>query len=243
VRTIGNALIKDCINTTLSYSPAFIAQGEIVHGLRHPDIALIGEGTLEAGDIIEMLYHTMCHNNPPICRMSPDSAEITKLAVNCFITTKIAYANMIGDIADNTQGADKHAILEAVGKDTRIGRRCLKAGYGFGGPCFPRDNRALGNYAQAVGITPYIPQATDTANREHAQHMADRLLSEDRELYIFNDVAYKDRCAVPIIEESQKLAVAAKLADTGKRICIADTEAIINEVQRVFGTAFEYQII
>ena len=90
--------------------------------------------------------------------MSPDSAEITKLAINCFITTKIAYANMIGDIADQTPGADKFEILKAVGGDKRIGGLYLKPGYGFGGPCFPRDNRALGSYAQQVGIDPIIPR-------------------------------------------------------------------------------------
>lgn len=70
--------------------------------------------------------------------MSPASAEICKLAVNCFITTKISFANMIGDIADATHGANKLDILRAVGADSRIGSKCLKPGYGFGGPCFPR---------------------------------------------------------------------------------------------------------
>lgn len=78
----------------------------------------------------------------------PPSAEITKLAVNCFVTMKVSYANMIGDIADATPGADKNHILQAVGADSRVGTKYLRPGYGFGGPCFPRDNRALGGYAR-----------------------------------------------------------------------------------------------
>jgi UDP-glucose 6-dehydrogenase len=70
--------------------------------------------------------------------MSAESAEICKLAVNCFVTTKISFANMIGDIADSTAGADKYDILGAVGADSRVGGKCLKPGFGFGGPCFPR---------------------------------------------------------------------------------------------------------
>ncbi len=243
IRTTGRNLIKDCINTTLSYSPEFIAQGNIIHGLQHPDIVLIGEGSKEAGDAIEELYHKICSNNPHICRMSPDSAEITKLAVNCFITTKIAYANMVGDIADKTPGANKCAILDAIGGDNRIGPLCLKPGYGFGGPCFPRDNRALGSYAQTVGIEPLIPQATDASNSLHAQFMTNQFLDENLDTYFFEKVTYKDECNVPIIDESQKLVVAATLAKAGKKVVIIDTEPVIKEVQKTFGNIFEYKII
>ena len=82
--------------------------------------------------------------------MSPESAEICKLALYCFITTKISFANMIGALADVTDAADKFDILRCVGDDQRVGPKCLRPGYGFGGPCFPRDNRALGAYARSV---------------------------------------------------------------------------------------------
>ncbi len=243
IRTIGKELIKDCSNTTLSYSPEFIAQGNIIYGLQHPDIVLIGEGSQQAGDIIEELYHKLCVNSPYICRMTPESAEITKLAINCFITTKIAYANMVGDIADKTPGADKCAILDAIGGDSRIGHLCLKPGYGFGGPCFPRDNRALGSYACLRGVDPLIPQATDALNKLHAQFMADQLLQENRDVYIFEKVTYKDDCSVPIIEESQKLVVAGMLARQGKKVIIVDTAPVIEKVEQAFGDLFEYRIM
>lgn len=142
---IGSALLPDCVNTSLSYNPEFIQQGAIINGFLNPDMVLIGEGSQEAGDILEQLYKRTCESTPTVCRMSPSSAEITKISINCFITTKISFANMVGDIADATLGADKHQILRAVGADSRIGGKYLMPGYGFGGPCFPRDNRALGN--------------------------------------------------------------------------------------------------
>jgi UDP-glucose 6-dehydrogenase len=149
---------------------------------------------------------------------------------------------MIGDIADKTPGANKFEILEAIGNDKRIGSLCLKPGYGFGGPCFPRDNRALGSYAQTVGIDPFIPQATDASNKLHAQFMTNQFLDEERESYLFEKVTYKEGCAVPIIEESQKLDVAAALAKKGKKVVISDTDLVIKEVQHAFGDIFEYQI-
>ncbi len=240
ISSVGNFLLRDCSNTTLSYNPEFIAQGNILYGLQNPDIVLIGEGSPEAGDNLETLYRKVCINKPKICRMSPASAEITKLAINCFITTKIAYANMVGDIADKTLEADKFAILEAVGGDKRIGSLYLKPGYGFGGPCFPRDNRAFGSYAQQVGIEPIIAQATDAANKLHMQCMIDKLLTEDRSEYVFENVTYKENCAVPIIEESQKLIIAAALAKSGKRVVILDVPAVITEVQQAYGNIFEY---
>jgi len=243
IRKIGSLLIKDCENTTLSYNPEFIAQGDIIHGFQNPDMILIGEGNGEAGDVLEEMHHRLCKNEPAICRMSPDSAEITKLAINCFITTKIAYANMIGDMADYTPGANKFDILNAIGQDGRIGTKCLRPGYGFGGPCFPRDNRALGSYAKTIGVPPIIPEATDASNRTHAILMAKTFLAEDREQYLFEDVNYKPDCPVTIIEESQKLVVAAILARHGKNVTIRDKKHVIAEVKGEFGNLFKYEQI
>merc|ERR1712100_487729 len=125
---IGSHLLRDCEETSLSYNPEFIQQGDIIRGFLNPDMVLIGEGSPEAGNALEAIYHRCCEKPPTISRMSPSSAEITKISVNCFITTKISFANMIGDIADVTPGADKFAILKAVGADSRIGRTKARGG-------------------------------------------------------------------------------------------------------------------
>src|SRR5690606_20436380 len=135
------------------------------NGIFQADMVLIGEETEEVGNILENIYNILSPS-AKICRMSPTSAEITKLAINCFITTKIAFANMIGDIASKTNENSKtitnsEDILNAIGSDSRIGQKCLKYGYGFGGPCFPRDNRALGKYAKKIGVEPLLCVATN----------------------------------------------------------------------------------
>jgi nucleotide sugar dehydrogenase len=240
---VGRYLIKDCKNTTISYNPEFIAQGEIVKGLWYPDMILIGEGSKEIGDFLEECYKNHTKNTPKICRMSLESAEITKLAINCFITMKISFANQIGDIADKSENANKYEILSAVGEDSRIGKKCILPGYGFGGPCFPRDNRALGGYARSIGLKPLLMEATDEYNNYHSSLMALKLADENRDKYIIEDVAYKPKCAVAIIEESQPLAVAIKLVRLGKRVIIRDREMILNEVKKEYGNLFEYEKI
>lgn len=244
-KDIGSFLLKDCENTTLSYNPEFIQQGDIIQGLLNPDMVLIGEGNEYVGDILEDMYRRVCQNNPIVHRMSPSSAEICKLAINCFVTTKISYANMIGDISDRTPGAVKEDILGAIGSDSRVGGKCLKAGYGFGGPCFPRDNRALGAHATRIGVRPIICTATDSYNDYHASLMVEKfLLSENgKKDYTFSDVAYKPNCAVPIIEESQKLKVASILAAQGCKVTIKDRDFIIELVQQEYGALFQYEVI
>ena len=232
---VGSELIAECERCTLSYNPEFIAQGRILAGLREPEIVLIGEGSPAAGDALQSLYESCTANIPRICRMSPASAEIAKLSLNCFVTTKIAFANMIADIADRTQDADKLAILDAIGADSRVGIRCLLPGYGFGGPCFPRDNRALGQYASLVGAPALLCGATDEANKRHTQLMAQTLLEEEKERYVVEDVAFRPRCPADIIEESQPLEVAKALARAGKRVVIRDRPAILGLVRRTYG--------
>jgi len=242
-KNIGANLLRDCTNTTLSYNPEFIQQGDIIRGFLNPDMVLIGEGSKEVGDILESVYNRTVENEPVVSRMSPSSAEICKISINCFITTKISYANMVGDIADSTPDADKHQILKAVGADSRIGKKCLMPGYGFGGPCFPRDNRALGGYAKTIGVKPLISIATDEYNVEHTRRMIEEKLATDEAYYVLSDVAYKPKCPVPIIEESQKLSVAAGIAKAGKPVTIRDRDFIVDAVRIEYGDMFNYEIV
>lgn len=148
---------------------------------------------------------------------------------------------MIGDIADNTPNTDKQVILQAVGTDSRIGNKYLKPGYGFGGPCFPRDNRALGEYGKSVGVDPILPEATDRSNQFHLLATVEKFLKQGKSHYVFENVTYKSRCAVPIIEESQKLEVARLIAERGFKVTIKDTPEVIREVQKMYGSIFEYE--
>lgn len=229
-------------NYSVSYNPEFIAQGAIMKGMMNPDIVLIGESTTEDGDILEYMYTKMCENKPTICRMSLTEAEITKISINCFITTKIAFANMIGDYAIQS-GFSPDNVLHAIGCDSRIGGKYLKWGYGFGGPCFPRDNRALSKSLQDHGIYSVIPTATDESNKLHLSQQVKHFVEKNPLPYdvLLNSVTYKPDSI--ILEESQQLEFAKKLAQNGYDVTIQDKQCVIAELEAVYGNIFKYKVI
>lgn len=119
----------------LVYSPEFIALGNIVNNMQNPDLILIGESDKESGDLALELNKSIIKNEPIIHRMNLTNAEIVKISINTFVTTKISYANMISQICDHLPDTDVEVVLNAVGSDSRIGFKYLKAATGYGGPC------------------------------------------------------------------------------------------------------------
>src|SRR4051812_9657029 len=146
------------------YNPEFIALGNVINGLLDPDFVLIGESDPAAGAALENLYRKYVRNNCRIARMSNISAELTKISVNSYITMKISFTNQLRMIAEQFPKADINGILDAIGTDTRIGKKYLRAGLSFGGPCFPRDNRLLAYAARKVGLQAPLAEASDKTN-------------------------------------------------------------------------------
>lgn len=241
IRDIGNCLLKDCINTTLSYNPEFIAQGEIIKGMEYPDMILFGTHSDLLKSEIETLYKSIVKNNPEFCFVSPLESEIIKISVNGFITTKISFANMLSDLCDNLN-ADKKKVLDCIGKDKRIGNNYFKPGYSFGGPCFPRDTRALALLMENNNIQNNILKSTSEYNNFHSEFMVNKLLEEGKEEYIIHGVCYKENSSIPIIEDSAKLNIAYNLVKKGKKVVIEDTIEIIKEVRKEYGDLFSYKI-
>lgn len=134
-------LSQDYPRLTFTYNPEFIALGSIIRDFMNPDFILIG-GSTWATDRIAEVYVQMIPQGVHVRTMSFVQAEITKLALNCACTLKITYANMIDGLCEY-YNCDSTRVLQAVGNDHRIGSPLLKPGLGFGGPCFPRDVRAL----------------------------------------------------------------------------------------------------
>ena len=238
---IGSFLISDCKNTTLSYNPEFIAQGEIIKGFLNPDMVLIGTHSQELGEILREIYSKIVKTNPKYCIISPLEAEITKITINGFITTKLSFANMISDICD-TIGANKEKVLDSIGSDSRIGNKYFKPGYSFGGPCFPRDTRALALFVDQNNINNELLLSTTKYNNLHSDFLTQKLLDKNREEYVIENVCYKEDCKIPIIEESAKLQIAKKLVENGKKVTIKDEIQLINEVKKEYGNIFNYII-
>ncbi len=226
---------------SLCYSPGFVAQGTIMRDQRQPDQVLIGVADDSAGERLARLYRRMCTNTPSVHRMSRLGAEIAKLATNCFLTMKIAFANAIGDLAVRA-GAEPELILDAVGADGRIGRDFLRYGFSYGGPCLPRDNRALNAFAEELGCDLLQAEATDQMNRRHMAFQLQEYLRlhSAGEPINFHSVCYKP--GVEMLEQSQPLALAVQLARAGRSVVIHEAPAVIAELRERFGELFEYRI-
>jgi UDPglucose 6-dehydrogenase len=162
----------------LCYNPEFIALGDVLRGLLKPDFVLIGESDEASGAALARLYQRFCMNRPAIERMSNINAELTKISLNCAVTTKISFVNQLSAVCAEIPGADPRVILQAIGKDRRIGADYLKPGLGFGGPCFPRDNRLFQFIAQSVGVDAVLARATDTINESVNQRLLETVLAE-----------------------------------------------------------------
>ncbi len=210
----------------LCYNPEFIALGSVVRDMLQPDMILIGESDAKAGDLLESIYTRSCDNTPVIRRMNLVNAELAKISVNTFVTTKISYANMLADICDRLPGADVDVVTQAVGTDSRIGAKYLKGATGYGGPCFPRDNVAFAALARAIGARAELAEATDTVNRYQVERVLgaiDARLTDSGPIGVLG-LSYKPDTAV--VEESQGLALVERLLDLGRRVMIYDPQAI-----------------
>jgi UDPglucose 6-dehydrogenase len=210
----------------LCYNPEFIALGSVVRDMLFPDMLLIGESDARAGDVLEGIYRRTCENKPPVKRMNWINAELTKIAVNTFVTTKISYANMLADMCERMTGADVDVVTSALGMDTRIGKKYLKGALGYGGPCFPRDNVAFGHLARTLGARADLAEATDRLNRYQIDRLAaaaSKLLDGRSKVGILG-LSYKPETAV--IEESQGVALAAKLSEQRREVYVHDPMAL-----------------
>jgi UDPglucose 6-dehydrogenase len=154
------------------YSPEFIALGSVIRDFLNPDFLLIGQLDERAGGHLEECYRDIMPAQPPVARMSLENAELAKISVNAFVTTKITFANLMAELCNKLPGGDVDVVSAAIGLDSRIGRKYLTGGLGYGGPCFPRDNVALAFVASALGVSADLPQTTDRLNRSVAHRIA-----------------------------------------------------------------------
>ncbi len=223
----------------LCYNPEFIALGSVIRDMSKPDMILIGESDPRAGELLENIYRTVCPNNPPVARMNFVNAELTKISVNTYVTTKISYANMLAEICEQVPGADSSVVSAAIGLDTRIGRKYLKGAFGYGGPCFPRDNKAFARFAELHDVDATLARATDQVNQRQVNRLAGRVLdvAAEGDRVAILGLSYKPDTEV--IEESQGVMLAQMLARSGVQVVVYDPAAM-DMARRVLGGMVEF---
>ena len=204
------------------YSPEFIALGSVIHDFLHPDFLLVGELDEPSGEHLGAVYADIVGPEVPLRRMTLENAELAKISLNAYVTTKITFANMLAEICGAIPGGNVDVVSDAIGLDKRIGRKYLTGGLGFGGPCFPRDNVALSFIAKELGARTELPETTDRLNRSLAGRIVERLgdsVTRGRTVAVLG-LAYKPLSHV--IEESQAMLLVRAFIDRGARVLAYD---------------------
>ena len=212
------------------YSPEFVAQGTIIRDMKNADMILCGGRDDDGFEKIKAIYLSFMDSQVNFYPMSNTAAEITKIGINCFLTYKISYANMMGQILYNSGcGHEIKNILASIGADSRIGSKYLNYGLGFGGPCLPRDNRALGYYADQVGLKYSLPQVTDDFNEAHADFIKNYCVESNKGglPFFIDSIGYKIGCDLVI--ESPRLRLVEDLLKDGHRVYVQEIDVVIDD--------------
>ena len=219
-------------NIKVFYNPEFIAQGNIINGLLYADMVLVGG---EYDQDITNLYYAIQgpKMEPQMNFMSLTAAELTKMALNCYLTMKISYANQVGEVLSRFGlGEEIDTVLDAIGADSRVGSKYLGYGFGFGGPCLPRDNRAFAHAAERVGLKNNIGITIDAFNDEHSDFLADYLIERNpnkkRPFYFEEGITYKK--GTDILEESQQYKLFKEMLKRGYKCIALELPEVVEKV-------------
>ncbi|MDP3064324.1 MAG: UDP-glucose/GDP-mannose dehydrogenase family protein [Chloroflexota bacterium] len=155
----------------LAMVPEFTAEGTALVNFTKPDRVIIGALDGHSMELLEALYAPL---GAPIIKTTPRTAEMAKYAANCLLSTRISYANEIGGLCKRL-GVDVYTVMDAVGLDRRLGRSFLNAGLGFGGPCLPKDLKALIHFAGEIAAPAPLLKAVQEVNRAQPHNALDLL--------------------------------------------------------------------
>lgn len=221
------------------YSPTFAAQGSVLNDIENP--IAVSFGTTDdriAGRCME-IFSSIIPKDTPIHQLHPTTAEIMKLAGNCYGTLRINFYNFVGQLllaSGLEQDLDQanHYLREV---DRR--KDSLRFGFGYGGPCYPRDNRSFKHFSDRLGLINPLAQANDTANQSHAQFLCNYLLTNNKNdlPFYFEYVSYKQ--GVKIFEESHQLKVCENLLAKGAWVCVKDSPFLDHDL--IAGLRRKYQ--
>ena len=207
-------------------NPEFLKEGTAVQDFFRPDRVVLGARSESAREMLRALYAPLQLSGERIVITDPRSSELTKYAANTMLAMRVSFMNELARLCHAT-GADVHAVRLGVGSDTRIGKRFLYAGPGYGGSCFPKDVQALFHLGRAHGVPMRMAEATHLANEEQAHFLASIVEAavgslKDRAV-AFWGLAFKPE--TDDIREAPSLKLASALLAKGARVVGHDPEA------------------
>ncbi|MFD1002468.1 UDP-glucose dehydrogenase family protein [Ohtaekwangia kribbensis] len=222
-------------------NPEFLREGVAVEDFMKPDRVVIGTNSPRARKIMEALYAPYVRQGNPIIFMDERSAELTKYAANSFLATKITFMNEIANLCELV-GADVDAVRKGVGTDSRIGKRFLFPGIGYGGSCFPKDVQALAKSASDVKYDFRILNAVMDVNADQKTKLIQKIKDYFKGNLKGKTIAFWGLSFKPHtddIREAPSLYNIEELLSEGVTIKAHDPEAIEN-VKKLLGDKIQY---
>jgi UDPglucose 6-dehydrogenase len=218
------------------YNPSFIAQGEVMKGIITPDYILVGEADPQSGNICEEVHRRTVTNDAPVVRCTPTEGEIIKIGSNTHETMRVAFANMLLALCNEVPDVDVDRITTALAH--RLGRRFFKGAVPYGGPCWPRDNRALAAFMDMVGVPSTLPDAIDRANAEHGRYILQQVLRAAPRGATVGILGLAYKPGTSLIERSFSIDLAQWLSAEGRTVIGWDPMAN-GEAARALGHKIE----
>ena len=222
-------------------NPEFLKEGAAIKDFMHPDRVVVGTDSERARKLLTRLYKPFMIVSQRMIFTDIPSAEMIKYAANSMLATRISFMNDIANLCELV-GADVNMVRRGIGSDTRIGKKFLYPGCGYGGSCFPKDVKALVKTAEQHGYPMSVLRAVDAVNERQKGILVDKLLA-----HCGGDVAGKTvalwglafKPETDDMREAPSLVVMRRLLDLGARLRVYDPVAM-DECRRRMGDAVEY---
>ena len=211
-------------------NPEFLREGVAVDDFMRPERVVIGTSSSKAKKVMERLYNPFVRQGNPVIFMDEKSAEMTKYAANSFLATKITFMNEVANLCEEI-GANVDMVRKGIGSDSRIGKRFLFPGVGYGGSCFPKDVKALAKTAQENNYDFRILQSVMDVNENQKSILSTRIKKYFGESIANKTIGIWGLAFKPNtddIREAPALTIISELLEAGAKIRAFDPEAMEN---------------
>ena len=229
------------VDFDVASNPEFLKEGNAISDFMSPDRVVVGVESARAEKLMSKLYKPFLLNNFRVIFMDIPSAEMTKYAANSMLATRISFMNDIANLCEIV-GADVNMVRSGIGSDTRIGRKFLYPGIGYGGSCFPKDVKALIKTAEQNGYTMRVLTAVEEVNENQKSVLFEKLMKQFNGDLQGKTVALWGLAFKPETDdmrEAPALVVIDKLLKAGCKVRAYDPAAV-QECKRRIGDTIYY---
>ncbi|MDK2909030.1 MAG: UDPglucose 6-dehydrogenase [Bacteroidales bacterium] len=223
-------------------NPEFLKEGDAVNDFLKPDRIVVGADSERAIEIFQRLYKPFTLNGHPVIFMDIPSAEMTKYAANSMLATKISFMNDIANLCEIV-GADVNMVRKGIGSDSRIGKKFIYPGIGYGGSCFPKDVKALIKTAEENGYKLRVLKAVEEVNEDQKMVLFNKVKK-----YFNGDLKGKQICIWGLsfkpqtddMREAPSIVIINHLLAEGAKVKAYDPVAMTEAKHRHFGDKIDY---